>query len=156
MQKFSLSLPACALLLAVSAPAQSLPAGTREADSPDPTSTQLRSAESALENGDYTAAIAALKPLAVGQPRNAHILYDLGFAQEHMGDDTAAAASYKAAIAADPSLPEPEIALGLLDARNGRLDAAHRELQAASNLADASPDLRGRALRSLAVLDEHA
>src|SRR5581483_10068464 len=31
-----------------------------------------------------------------------------------------------------------------------------QELQAASDLADASPDLRARALRSLAVLDEHS
>ncbi|HEV2576718.1 MAG TPA: tetratricopeptide repeat protein [Acidobacteriaceae bacterium] len=148
-----------ALLFAVSASAQNLPAGTREADSPSPqdaTNAQIRSAESALESGDYAAAITALKPLAASQPRNAHILYDLGFAQEHTGDDTAAAASYKQAIAADPSLAQPQLALGLLDARNDRLDAAHRELQAASNLADTSPDLRARALRSLAVLDEHA
>jgi tetratricopeptide (TPR) repeat protein len=147
------------LLLASSATAQNLPAGTREADSPSPqdaTNSQVRTAESALESGNYAAAITALKPLAAAQPRNAHILYDLGFAQEHSGDDTAAAAAYKAAIAADASLPEPQLALGLLDARNGRLDAAHRELQAASNVSNASPDLRARALRSLAVMDEHA
>ena len=148
-----------ALLFAISASAQNLPAGTREADLPSPqdaTNAQIRTAESALESGDYAAAIAALKPLAAAQPKNAHILYDLGFAQEHAGDDAAAGASYKAAIAADPSLAQFQLALGLLDARNGRLDAAHSELQAASNLAGASPDLRARALRSLAVLDEHA
>ena len=158
MQKFSLSLTAFALLLlAASAAAQNLPAGTREADSPtqqDAINTQIRSAESALESGDYAAAIAALKPLAAAQPKNAHILYDLGFAQEHTGDDTAAAASYKAAIAADPSLAESQLALGLLDARNGHLDDAHRELQSASSLSDANPAFRARALRSLAVLDE--
>src|ERR1700743_4031168 len=112
MQKFTLSLTLFALLLAGSAAAQNLPAGTHEADSPtqqDATNTQIRSAESALESGDYAAAIAALKPLAAAQPKNAHILYDLGFAQEHTGDDTAAAASYKAAIAADPSLAEPQL-----------------------------------------------
>ena len=158
MHKFSLSLTASALLFAASAAAQNLPAGTREADAPSPqeaVNTQIRSAESALENGDYAAAITALKPLAAAQPKNAHILYDLGFAQEHTGDDTAAAASYKAAIAADPSLAEPQLALGLIDARNGRLDAAHRELQAAVNLSDANPAFRARALRSLAILDEH-
>lgn len=157
MQKISLSLTFTALLLALSAAAQNLPAGTREADSPSPQeaiNTQIRSAESALESGDFAAAITALKPLAAAQPKNAHILYDLGFAQEHSGDDTAAAASYKAAIAADPSLAEPQLALGLLDARNGRLDAAHRELQTASDLSGANPAFRARALRSLAVLDE--
>jgi Flp pilus assembly protein TadD len=153
------SILTAALLLAVSASAQNLPAGTREADSPSPAdavNAQIRSAESALERGDFPASITALKPLAAAQPHNAHILYDLGFAQEHSGDDGAAAASYKAATAADPSLAQPQLALGLLDARNGRLDAAHRELQRAGNLAGASPDLRARALRSLAVLDEHA
>jgi tetratricopeptide (TPR) repeat protein len=162
MQKLSLSLAACALLAAGISTAQNLPAGTREADSPSPqdkANAQLRSAESAAESalarGDYTAAIAALKPLAASQPKNPHILYDLGFAQEHAGDDTAAASSYRAAIAADPSLAQSQLSLGLLDARNGRLADAHRELQAASRLADASPDLRGRALRSLAVLDEN-
>jgi tetratricopeptide (TPR) repeat protein len=159
MQKFSLSLTAFALLLAAPAAAQNLPAGTREADSPsaqDPINTQIRSAESALESGDYAAAITALKPLAAAQPKNAHILYDLGFAQEHTDDDTAAAASYRASIAADPSLAEAQLALGLLDARNGRLDAAHHELEAAGNLSGANPAFRARALRSLAVLDEHA
>jgi tetratricopeptide (TPR) repeat protein len=158
MQKFFLSLTVSALLLAASATAQNLPPGTREADAPSPQeaiNTQIRSAESALESGDYAAAITALKPLAAAQPKNAHILYDLGFAQEHTGDDTAAAASYKAAIAADPTFAEPQLALGLIDARNGRVDAAHRELQAASNLSDADPVFRARALRSLAILDEH-
>ena len=64
MQKFSLSLTASALLLALSAAAQNLPAGTREADAPSPNeaiNTQIRSAESALESGDYAAAIAALR-----------------------------------------------------------------------------------------------
>jgi Flp pilus assembly protein TadD len=139
--------------------AQNLPAGTHSADQPtaqDATNAQLRTAESALERADYAAAIAALKPLAASQPKNAHVLYDLGFAQEHAGDDAAAADAYTAATNADPTLPEPQIALGLLDARNGRLDAAHRELSSASNLANASPELRGRALRSLAVLDETA
>jgi Flp pilus assembly protein TadD len=147
------------VLLAASASAQNLPAGTHEADSPssrDAASDQVRTAESALERGDFAAAISALKPLAAAQPKNAHILYDLGFAEEHSGDDVAAAEAYKAAIAADPSLAEPQIALGLLDARNGRLDAAHNELESVGNLAGASPDLRGRALRSLAVLNEHA
>lgn len=146
------------LLLAGAAAAQNLPAGTHSADEPsaqDATNAELRSAEGALERGDYPAAIAALKQLAAAQPRNGHVLYDLGFAQEHAGDDAAAASAYTEAIAADPTLPEPQIALGLLDARSGRLEAAHRELQTASQLPNASPELRARALRSLAVLDEN-
>jgi Flp pilus assembly protein TadD len=150
-------------LLAGFAAAQNLPAGTHSADQPtaqektqDATNSQLRSAEGALEQGDYPAAIAALKPLAAAEPSNAHVLYDLGFAQEHINDDTAAATAYTEAIAADNAFPEPRIALGLLDARTGRLDDAHRELLAASQLPNASPQLRARALRSLAVLDETA
>lgn len=143
-----------ALLLATSATAQNLPAGTRESDSASPQETQIRAAESALERGDYAAAITALKPLSVAQPKNPHILYDLGFAQERTGDDDGASISYKASIAADPSLAEAQLALGLLEARDGLLDAAHRELQTASNLSDTNPALRARALRSLAILDE--
>jgi Flp pilus assembly protein TadD len=160
MQNFRLRTLAAALVaslfVAGVSTAQNLPAGTREADSASPqdaTNAQIRAAESALETGDYAAAITALKPLAAAQPKNAHILYDLGFAQEHTGDDTAAASSYRAAIAADPSLAEAQLALGLLDARSGNLDAAHREIQSASNGTDSL--LRARALRSLAVLDEH-
>jgi Flp pilus assembly protein TadD len=169
MQKIHLSLTGSALLatllIAGISTGQNLPSGTREADSPSPedaTNAQIRSAESSLESGDYAAAITALKPLAAAQPKNAHILYDLGFAQEHgggpahTGDDAAASISYKASFAADPTLAQAELSLGLLDARNGLLDAAHRELTTVSNLADATPDLRARALRSLAVLDEHA
>lgn len=144
MQNLTVSLLACALLAAAPALAQSS------------SDTQLAAAETALEHADYPAAIAALKPLAAAQPHNPHILYDLGFAQERVNDDTAAAAAYRAAIAADPSMAQPQLALGLLDARNGHLDAAHRELSAVSNLAGASSDVRARALRSLAVLDEHA
>jgi tetratricopeptide (TPR) repeat protein len=160
MQKFSLSFTAFALLfLAASAASQNLPAGTREANSPSPqdaTNSQIRSAESALESGDYAAAITALKPLAAAQPKNAHILYDLGFAQEHSGDDDGASISYKAAVTADPSLAEAQLALGLLDARKGLLDTAHSEIQAASKLEDANPVVRAHALRSLAILDERA
>lgn len=162
MQKFHPTLTASALFAALLAAgvstAQNLPAGTREADSSSPqdaTSAQIRSAETALENGDYAAAIIALKSVAAVQPKNGHVLYDLGFAEEHSGDDNAAAASYKAAFATDPSLAQAELALGLIDARNGRTDTAHRELATASNVPGATPDVRARALRSQAILDEH-
>lgn len=146
------------LLLAGISTAQNLPAGTHSVDAPSPedaANTRLRSAEAALERSDYTAAIAALKPLAAAQPRNAHVLYDLGFAQEHTGDDAAAASAYRDAIAADSTLPEPRIALGLLEARTGQSEAAHRDLEAATSLPSTTPALRARALRSLAILDEN-
>ena len=160
MQKLNLSLTVSALfatlLITGISTAQNLPAGTREADAPSPNeaiNTQIRAAESALESGDYAAAIAALKPLAAAQPKNAHILYDLGFAQEHTGDDTAAA-SYKAAVTADPTLAEAHLSLGLIEARSGHVDAAHHELETATKLSEANPVFRARALRSLAILDE--
>ncbi|HTV10032.1 MAG TPA: tetratricopeptide repeat protein [Candidatus Aquilonibacter sp.] len=165
MQKLQPSLLASALLAALFAAgistAQNLPAGTREADAPSPqdaVNAQIRAAESALESGNYPAAIAALKPLAAAQPKNAHILYDLGFALEHdpahSGNDAEAAAAYRAAFAADPTLAQAELSLGLLDARDGHIEAAHHELAVTSNLPGATPDIRARALRSLAVLDE--
>jgi Flp pilus assembly protein TadD len=140
--------------------AQQLPAGTRSADEPAPqdaAAQQIRDAESALELQDYKRAEATLKALVTSSPaqaRDARVLYDLGFAEERNGEDDAAAKSYAASATALPRFAEPRIALGLLDARAGRVEAARRELLEAAKLPQAAPYLRARALRALAHLDE--
>jgi tetratricopeptide (TPR) repeat protein len=147
------------ILLLASANAQTLPAGTRDATDnsrQEAANSQLRDAESALERGDYAAAMAALKPLAAERPKDPHILYDLGFAQERTGAEAEAAGTYDAASKADAAFAEPRVALGLLDARAGRLDKAHAELAEAAAILTASPDLRARAYRALARIDETA
>jgi Flp pilus assembly protein TadD len=134
-----------------------LPAGTHAADDhsrEDAVSARIQEAETALEHQDYKDASAKLKVLAAEQPKDAHVLYDLGFAEERNGEEDSAAQAYANAIAADATLGEPRVALGLLDARAGRMDKAHQELQDAAALTTAPPELRGRALRALAAMDE--
>jgi len=136
---------------------QQLPPGTHSVDEPsrqDAVAQQIRDAESDLEQQKYPEAETKLKTLAAARPKDAQVLYDLGYAQERNNEEAAAAKSYAAAIAADATIAEPRVALGLLDARTGRKDAAHGELRAAADLSTASPELRGRALRALATLDE--
>jgi tetratricopeptide (TPR) repeat protein len=117
----------------------------------------MRDAEAALEQQDYKTAEAKLKALLASSSesaKNGRALYDLGFAQEHLGEDDAAVKSYAASVAALPGFAEPQVSLGLLDARAGRTAAAHKELEAAAKLDTASPAIKGRALRALARLDE--
>lgn len=130
-------------------------AGTRSGEDhsrEDAAAAQMQAAEAALEKGDYKTAESALKALAADRPKDARVLYDLGFAQEHNDEDDAAAVSYRAAVAADPGNTTAGLALGLLDARHGRAEA-HRELEAVAAAKEAAPDVRARALRAMAALD---
>ncbi len=115
---------------------------------------KIRHAEDLLERGDFQAAEPELAGLAETNPKDAHILFDLGFTQEHNNEDAAAAKSYTAAVAADPTLAESRVALGLLLARSGQSTEAHTQLQAATRLQNITPALKARALRALARLDQ--
>ncbi len=151
MRSSALTLSFLAILCATPGHAQ------REAPTASPAEGErMHHAEDLLEHGDYKGAEAELKALAVSLPGDARVQYDLGFTEEHNGEDEAAATAYTAAIAADPALPEPEVALGLLEARNGKVAAARAQLTAAVKIPAAPPALRARALRALARLDETA
>jgi len=137
--------------------AQQLPPGTHSVDDhsqQNAVSQQITDAESSLEKQDYKTAEAKLKVLAAADPKDGRVQYDLGFAEERNGEEADAAKAYAAAIAAMPEFAEPKVALGLLDARAGRIEAAHKELTDAAMIQTAAPELRGRALRALAHLDE--
>jgi tetratricopeptide (TPR) repeat protein len=137
--------------------AQQLPPGTHSVDDhsqQNAASEQISDAESALEKQDYKTAEAKLKVLAAANPKDGRVQYDLGFAEERNGEEPDAAKAYAASIAAIPDFAEPKVALGLLDARAGNLEAAHAELMDAAKLTTAAPALRARALRVLAHLDE--
>ncbi len=155
-----LMMAASVIVFGTAAMAQQLPPGTHSADDHSretASATQMRDAESALEKQDYKGAETTLKALIAANPSSAkdgRVEYDLGFAEERTGEEEDAAKAYAAAIAVLPGFAEPEIALGLLDARAGRYDTAHKELLEASNFPAAAPELRGRALRALAHLDE--
>jgi Tfp pilus assembly protein PilF len=119
----------------------------------DAAAARVQAAEAALEKGDYKTAESALKALLIDRPKDARVLYDLGFAQEHNGEDADAEASYRASLAADPNNALAGVGLGLLEARHGQTTEAHRELAAAASAKDAVPDVRARALRAMAALD---
>lgn len=145
------------LVLGLSLPmAAQQTAGTRAADDTsreNAASERISAAESSLEKGDFAAAVKLLEALSTEHPKDARVLYDLGFAQEQLDHDYLAADAYAKAIAADGTLAEPKVALGLLDARAGRAEKAHAELSGVASDTNASPALRGRALRALAQLD---
>jgi Flp pilus assembly protein TadD len=149
------------LLCGVVAAAQ-IPAAPRSDDpkpKADATAQEMREAESALEQGDFKTAEVKLKALVAASAANAgngRIQYDLGFAEERNGEDAEAAKAYAASVAAVPGFAEPAVALGLMDARAGRTEAAHKELLAAAKIETAAPELRARALRALARMDEDA
>ncbi len=115
---------------------------------------RINQAEALLEKGDFKGAETVLVDLAKANPKDATVQYDLGFTQERNGEEEAAAKSYAAAIAADSTAPEPRLALGLLEARAGHNDAARTQLEAVAKTDTATPQLRGRALRALARLNE--
>jgi tetratricopeptide (TPR) repeat protein len=153
------------VLVAMSAVSSAQLSGAPRSDDPKPqtdatptqTQTQMREAEAALELQDYKTAETKLKALVAASTENAkdgRILYDLGFAEERTGEDADAAKAYAASAAALPGFAEPQVALGLMDARAGRTQAAHSELLAAAKLETAAPALRAQALRALARLDE--
>jgi len=157
MMKQVLSFTVVWLMASAVGLAQNLPAGTHSVDDhsrEEAVTGQIAAAEDAIQLGDYKGAEAKLKPLAAARPKDARVLYDLGFAQERNAEPDDAAKSYAAAIEADGTLAQPRIALGLLDARQGHTEAAHQELATAAHLDGASSELRGRALRAMARLDE--
>lgn len=147
------------LLLSISfsrAQAQ-LPPGTTDASqTPQPSATDalLSQANDALGKQDYPAALKLLKQLAEKNPKDAHVLYNLGFVEDALNDETAAEDAYRRAIAVDASYFDPHLALGLLLARSGKTDQAHSELATAITLSTDEKDLKARAYRALARLDQ--
>lgn len=144
-----------------------LPAGTSDASSSssqarpqaqqeDPARTQ---AADALDHHEFQTALKLLTTLAQKYPGDARVLFDLASAQDALDQIIPAEATYRRAIAADPTFFEPHLALGLLLARHNRPADARAELQAATTLNSAAgagaedPALKARAFRALAHLD---
>ena len=144
------------LLLCVQARAQ-LPAGATETTQQPASAdtTVLKQANEALERNDYATALPFLQKLSTANPKDAHILFDLGLTQDNLDHDAEAEAAYRASAAADPKFASPHLALGLLLARDGKPSQAHTELLVAANLAGPANDIdtAARSLRALAKLD---
>ena len=122
----------------------------------DPRNVQMAAANEALAAHTYELAAKLLGPLAEQNPKDAHVLFDLGSAQDALDQSGAAEKSYRVAIADDANYPEPRVALGLLLARSGRMEDARTELLGEAGLTISNKPLRGRVLRALARIDEKA
>lgn len=119
-------------------------------------SDRLTEANAALEAADYPRALKLLTPLAEASPKDAHLLFDLAISQDALDQNSPAEASYRQSIADDPAYLEPRVGLGLMLARTGHTEAAHKELLEAVALKDDKEEdkpLRARAYRALARLD---
>jgi predicted Zn-dependent protease len=144
-------------LVSISTRAQ-LPPGTTDATQPQPQKQDplLTQANEALDKHDYPTALKLLTTLTERSPNDAHLLYNLAFTQDALDQTSAAEATYRRAIAADPKFFDPHLALGLLLARSGKLTHAHTELLQATTLDTDNPALKARAYRALARIDQTA
>jgi tetratricopeptide (TPR) repeat protein len=145
-------------LVLASLPANAqLPAGTTDTTAqpqPTPQDPLRAEASAALDKQDYPTALKLLSTLTDKNPTDAHLLYDLASTQDALDQTSNAEATYRRAIATDPSFFEPHLALGLLLARAGRLTDAHAELTlAVSTVATDNLLLKARAYRALARID---
>lgn len=136
-----------------------LPAGTtdttaqRSAVPQDPLRAE---ANAALDKQDYTTAAKLLGELADKDPKDAHLLYDLGLSEDALDRTDAAEAAYRRAIAADANYFDPHLALGLLLARIGKDAQARAELVTATGLTTDNQAFKARAYRALARLDQRS
>lgn len=119
-----------------------------------PQSLAMQAANDALAANDWAKAEKLLKPLAESDPKNAQVLYDLGSSQDALNQEAPAEQNYRAAILDAGGYLEPRLALGLLLARQGKMDDARAELNAAASIANGDKLLRARALRAMARIDE--
>jgi len=134
-----------------------LPAGTTDTTAQPFAAPQdpLRAdANAALDKRDYTSAAKLLSELADKNPKDAHLLYDLGLSEDALDRTAAADAAYRRAIATDATYFDPHLALGLLLARTGKDVEARAELVTATGLTTDNQALKARAYRALARLDQ--
>ncbi|MGI4755697.1 MAG: tetratricopeptide repeat protein [Janthinobacterium lividum] len=125
---------------------------TQSAAAPTAQSQATQRAEDAIAAGKYQDAVTLLTPLAVADQKDARIFYDLGFAQDALGQDEAALSAYRAAVTRNPSDISARVSLGLLLARTGDRTAGEEQLAAAVKLPGGSPEIAGRAYRALAQM----
>lgn len=120
-----------------------------------PVAQQVLDAEAAIAKSDCKAAEGILTPWLAAHPSDARALFDAGYVADAENNLNEAAALYRRATQADPKSFEAHLSLGLLLAREGKLDEARPELAAATKLdpGAAGPALKARAWRALAQID---
>ncbi len=134
-------------------PASAQPGSAAEASRQ--ASEQVAAAETAIAKSDWKTAEATLNAWVAAHPSDARALFDLGYVADVQNRTEDAAGLYRRAIAANPQSFEAHLSLGLLLARQGKLDEARPELVTATKLdpGEAGPALKARAWRALAQID---
>jgi predicted Zn-dependent protease len=138
--------------------AQSVPGkvSTPESESSAETPAQpLIDAEALIVKSDWKSAETKLTPWLSDHPNDARALFDAGYVADAQNKLEEAAGFYRRAVGADPKRFESHLSLGLLLARQGKLDEARPELEAATKLdpGEAGPAAKARAWRALAQID---
>lgn len=138
--------------------AASSPASSSAAPASSPLPAEVTAAESAIAASDWKTAEAKLDVYLAAHPTDARALFDAGYVADAQNRNDDAASLYRRAVAADPKSFEAHISLGLLLARQNKLDEARPELLAATTLdpGAADPTLKARAWRALARIDSNS
>jgi len=121
----------------------------------EPPSGQVLDAEAAIAKSDWKAAELKLDAWLAAHPGDASALFDAGYVADAQNRLDEAAGLYRRAVEANPQSFEAHLSLGLLLARQNKLDDARPELAAATELdpGPAGPALKARAWRALAQID---
>jgi tetratricopeptide (TPR) repeat protein len=129
--------------------------GTASAAALQPVSPVVADAESAIASSNWSAAEAKLRPWLAAHPTDARALFDAGYVADALNRLEDAAGLYRRAVEANPLSFEAHMELGLLLARQGKLDKARPELDAATQLDPVVAGTGGKARvwRALAQID---
>ena len=99
----------------------------------DPAAAAVFRAEAAIDRKDYGAAEQALNQAIKQEPNSYRAWFDLGFVYTALSRDSDAIAAYRKSVAADPTVFESNLNLGLMLARVNDPEAA-KYLRAATEL----------------------
>jgi tetratricopeptide (TPR) repeat protein len=139
----------------VPAPKPQSPASAPASAAAPPPAIEVSEAEAAIAQSDWKSAGAKLTQYLAGHPADPRALFDAGYVADAQNHPDDAVALYRRAIDADPKSFEAHISLGLLLARQGKMEDARPELAIATNLdpGDSGPVAKARAWRALARID---
>jgi len=140
---------------AAQSPEKQVPATPAIVPEPSQVSAEVLAAEAELAKSNWKAAETKLDPWLAAHPRDARALFDAGYVADAENRLDDAAGLYKRAVEANPNSFEAQLSLGLVLARQGKLEEARPALAAATALdpGEAGAVTKARAWRALAVID---
>ncbi|HEU5351871.1 MAG TPA: tetratricopeptide repeat protein [Terracidiphilus sp.] len=118
-------------------------------------SPEVAQAEAAIVKEDWKTAAATLEPWLQAHPKDGRALFDAGYVADQQNRNEAAEGFYRRAEKANPNSFQTHLMLGMLLARESKLNQARPELLEATTLdAGSGGDaLKARAWRALARMD---